>query len=93
MMRESIKFVHYLRAIGAISVIYSHWGIMFLGGLENCSRLGLFTNFSREYIPLFIKITTLDKFNFGMFGVALFFLISGFLTQISWNNRTICNLL
>lgn len=87
--RSSIKFVHYLRAVGTISVVYAHWGMMFYYHPDICSRLSFYEDFHREYVPFLIRITQSDIFNFGWFGVALFFLISGFLSSISWQNRNI----
>ena len=86
---SSIKFVHYLRAIGTLCVIYGHWGIVFFLYPDRCSHLGLYKDFVREQIPFLVGITSFEFFNFGYFGVGLFFLISGFLTNISWKNKSI----
>lgn len=87
--KETIKFIHYLRAIAAISVVYGHWGTMFFLYPDVCDALALCQNFSRGPIPWIIKATGWNNFSFGQFGVGIFFLISGFLTAISWRHKTI----
>lgn len=85
---KRIWFAQSLRGIAALSVVFTHMFFMFWKGNPGVSTIShtepLNKEFNLFYFPLVIH---LDKvhFNIGAFGVALFFLISGFVIPISLN--------
>lgn len=83
-----MEFIRSLRALGVAAVTFSHWGHMFFLNPAVCQGLGLFTNVYGGGTPLLITYTSWPPFNFGPFGVAIFFLISGFLISDSLRGRT-----
>lgn len=83
---DKILFIHMLRGVSVLIVLYCHLGEMFWLDQTTCSQIGFFepNNFSR--IPVWASIgSRIEKtgINFGMLGVAIFFLISGFLIPAS----------
>jgi peptidoglycan/LPS O-acetylase OafA/YrhL len=82
-----LEFAHQLRGIAALSVvIYHYWGIFFSPVLR--SIMGVPTSF----VPLQPDYTRhvlspgSGEFLYGVFGVGVFFLISGFVIPISLRN-------
>ncbi len=77
-----IIFANQLRAAAALSVMLSHWGGVYIlmGPL-----VGWITSTPVVHVgrPAILRVTMLPDFNFGAFGVAVFFLISGFVIPFS----------
>lgn len=82
-----VRFAHQLRAIAALAVVINHyWGIFFVPGV--CAVIGM----PASFVPLMPAYTqhvlspAWGGFLYGAFGVAVFFLISGFVIPISLRN-------
>lgn len=83
---DKIVFIHMLRGISVLIVLYCHLGEMFWLDQATCANIGLFKPKYFSRIPIWTSITVyIEKLglNFGMLGVAIFFLISGFLIPAS----------
>jgi len=82
-----LRFAHQIRAIAAISVIINHyWGIFFSPVVR--SMIGTpasFVPFKPKYTQHVLS-PALGGFLYGVFGVGVFFLISGFVIPISLRN-------
>lgn len=90
--REKLVFIHQLRAIATIMVMVWHLTIMFWYSNETISSLFYLkpVNLAKERINIFYT-SVADAFmaigfDFGRFGVAIFFLISGFIIPYSLKN-------
>lgn len=86
MSGNKIEFANTLRGFAALSVIVAHYfGVFWIArpavsGLINAPELPL----SEFAIPSYISLlNTFPLLNFGAFGVALFFIISGFVIPFS----------
>ena len=81
-----IIWANTLRGVAALSVLIAHYVIVFWlnqGAAASIARRPpLFSN-DNLITPYFVKLVSLVPLNFGAFGVALFFLISGFVISIS----------
>ena len=82
-----VRFAHQLRAMAALSVVINHyWGIFFVPGVR--AVIGM----PASFVPLQPAYTQhvlspgWGGFLYGAFGVAVFFLISGFVIPISLRN-------
>ena len=82
-----LRFAHQLRAIAAIAVVINHyWGIFFSPGVR--AVIGI----PASFVPLKPAYTqhvlspAWGGFLYGVFGVAVFFLISGLVIPISLRN-------
>lgn len=83
---EKIVFLHMLRGIGALLVVWSHWGDVFFGRNLAAAQLCFFPEIHFEKLPRLLRITQdlhIVGIDSGMIGVAFFFLISGFLISKS----------
>jgi peptidoglycan/LPS O-acetylase OafA/YrhL len=84
-----LRFAHQLRAIAALSVVINHyWGIFFSPVVR--SIIGVparFVPVKPEYTHHVLSPAA-GGFLYGAFGVAVFFLISGFVIPISLRNIT-----
>ena len=77
-------YITNLRAIGCLLVMFSHWGVVFFTNPDVASSLGVFGNTTYTDNCYFSKVLkNIEFINFGMIGVSLFFLITGFLTPQS----------
>lgn len=86
---EKVEFANALRGIAALSVIVSHYLWVFWTAPAAVTELtGLST--APTPIPAFVGWIQIPHFNWGAFGVALFFLVSGFVIPFSFQtyNRT-----
>lgn len=82
-----LKFAHQLRAVAALSVVISHyWGIFFSPAVR--SIIGTPPNFvpTRPEYTRHVLSPAFGGFLYGVFGVGIFFLISGFVIPISLRN-------
>ncbi len=87
-----IEFANQLRALAALSVVWLHLGLHYWVGRGFAfDHLGV-TNLPAAtaipaWVPVFDAIQSLGtlkpRFDFGVFGVALFFLVSGFVVPLS----------
>ncbi|HEX7815932.1 acyltransferase [Dyella sp.] len=89
-----LRFAHHLRAIAALLVVFYHyWGIFFSATVR--SIVGVPTSFAPaqpEYTH-HVMAPPLGDFFYGVFGVGLFFLISGLVIPISLRNLTVSQFL
>ncbi|GAB2784181.1 acyltransferase family protein [Dyella kyungheensis] len=82
-----VRFAHQLRAIAALSVVINHfWGIFFSPGVRGL--IGTPASFVpvRPAYTQHVLSPAWGGFLYGAFGVAVFFLISGFVIPISLRN-------
>jgi peptidoglycan/LPS O-acetylase OafA/YrhL len=82
-----LRFAHQLRAVAALSVVINHyWGIFFLPTVR--SLMGTPASFVpvRPEYTRHVLSPALGGFLYGVFGVAIFFLISGLVIPISLRN-------
>lgn len=82
-----VRFAHQLRAIAALAVVINHyWGIFFSPAVR--AVIGTPASFvpSRPAYTLHVLSPGWGGFLYGAFGVAVFFLISGFVIPISLRN-------
>lgn len=82
MGKKNWEFIRILRAIGALSVVFYHLGYIFWVKQNVCATVELYHPIEFVSVPFWIDLNNnLTHFgiNWGMFGVSLFFLISGFL--------------
>ena len=77
-----VVFANQLRAVAALSVMLSHWGGVYIlmGPLVGWITSTPVVDAGR---PAILRLTMLPDCNFGAFGVAIFFLISGFVIPFS----------
>ena len=81
-----IVFANQLRAVAALCVVLSHLaGVYILMG----PLVGWITSSPVTHVgePAILHLTRVPDFNFGAFGVAVFFLISGFVIPFSLRQR------
>ncbi len=79
-----IAFANQLRGLAAFAVLFSHYFGAFWGKPEDVGKiLGIPAPVISDPPQGLIDFGGFDYFNFGPFGVALFFLISGFVIPIS----------
>lgn len=89
---ERVQFANTLRGVASISVLISHHTGAFwsnraaVAGLIHAPELPL----AQYAFPSYLRWlhTTVPQFNWGAFGVALFFLVSGFVIPFSLRNAT-----
>lgn len=78
-MKKGYKFIHFLRGIATLSVIICHYFILFFVNNEVASSLGMFNKIEFDYVPFWIsKLNIIGLFDFGKFGVCIFFLFLDF---------------
>jgi len=81
------EFAHFLRGIAAITVVLAwHFGGVFWINIAAVAQLLGIENPPPLIAPTWITSLHSSSFNFGHFGVALFFLISGFVIPFSCKN-------
>ena len=86
-MRERIVFANQLRGIAALSVACSHLiGVYWL--MRPAVSGATFTPAQEGASPPLVALVSHPWFNYGAFGVALFFLISGLVIPISLERHT-----
>ena len=87
----SYAFISQLRGWAAICVVVSHLVMMYFNGAASNAFTFILPVRNTEplpYLDVLYRITEKLRFNFGAFGVALFFLISGFLISNSLQDKT-----
>lgn len=84
--RERVAFADVLRGIAPWFVVASHWVGIFWWGPALVSRITA-SPLINEPVPWLAGAFSLKYFNFGAFGVALFFLISGLVIPLSVINN------
>lgn len=92
MAGRDIKFIKLLRCIATIMVLWWHLGVMFWYSNQSLSQIfrvefcGNIDSLSGLYKKIIEGISAC-RFDFGMFGVAVFFLITGFLVAHTIGNK------
>lgn len=84
-------FITQLRGWAAISVVISHLVLKYYNGVASTAFTFLLPVRYTQQLPILEAVysaTGKVRFDFGAFGVALFFLISGFLISNSLKNKT-----
>ncbi len=89
---QSMKIIwaNSLRGIAVISVLFAHFVVAFFynqGAASGLARMKPI-EFSEHELPKFIQFIAAIPINFGSFGVALFFLLSGYVIAISLHRYT-----
>lgn len=78
-----VEFANALRGIAALSVMFAHYfGVFWTAPAAVMELTGL--SYLPAPIPVFVRWTLIPHFNWGAFGVALFFLISGFVIPFAF---------
>ena len=86
-MSEKIRFANQLRGLAALSVVISHWiGVYWL--VQDAVSAVTFSPAPAGPPPEIVDWVNLQWFNFGPFGVGVFFLISGFVIPFSLQKHT-----
>lgn len=83
MSGSKIEFANTLRGLAAVSVLVSHYYVIFWG---DPSTVGSLINAPAAAVsmPTYLAwLHAVPQFNWGAFGVALFFLVSGFVIPFS----------
>lgn len=75
-------FANQLRTLAALSVVLSHWCVLYWGMPDLVAAFSASVVLPRD-VPLAFHLARHDYFNLGPFGVAIFFLISGFVIPFS----------
>lgn len=86
---EKLWFLQSIRAIATIMVMYSHWGELFWSRPDIAATLSYSVQIDNAKRPFFLFITDRLEFSFGPFGVALFFMVTGYLIVHSLENNRI----
>jgi peptidoglycan/LPS O-acetylase OafA/YrhL len=77
-----VQFAHYLRGIASLSVLVNHLcGVFWLSPVA--SILANTPSYSGTIPVIVLMINSIPDLNYGLFGVSLFFLISGFVIPFS----------
>jgi len=87
--KNRIVFVDYLRTFACLFVVYSHLCENFWFINHDVAKESLFKTFN--HMPSFLLITyswRLYNINFGIIGIGIFFLLTGFLAPFSYENRS-----
>lgn len=89
MKTTKVIFADQLRTIAFLSVVIVHWVGVYSIHKDVVSRLtsSPLSNNNFEYIYRAINLP-LPNFNYGPFGVSIFFLISGFVVSFSLRSRS-----
>ncbi len=84
--KSKVEFANSLRGLAAVAVVISHYFGIFWTNPEAVANLinSPVLLIKQEDIPLYVQwLTIVPNFNWGCYGVALFFLISGFVIPFS----------
>ncbi|EOC1344331.1 acyltransferase, partial [Cronobacter dublinensis] len=77
-------FVHYLRGIAVLSVMFTHFGSAFFNSNPELSSYVNVPSIQDRIYPWVVLLMPVDFQGFlGVFGVTIFFLISGFVIPMS----------
>ncbi|MFP1753744.1 acyltransferase family protein [Lonsdalea quercina] len=88
MRTEKIIFADQLRSLAFLSVVIVHWIGVYSIHKDTVSRLTFSPVSESNFGYIYRAITLpLPEFNYGPFGVSIFFLISGFVVSFSLKNR------
>ena len=83
MAAEKLLFAHYLRGIASLSVLIGHLaGVFWLRGAA-ASNLANTPLYSGSIPAIVFTLNSAPQFDYGVFGVGVFFLISGFVIPFS----------
>ena len=83
-MENKYLFAHYLRGLAAISVVIAHYGTAFFNSNDGLAPLVNAPQVKDRTYPWIIGFIPQDFPGFlGVFGVTIFFIISGFVIPLS----------
>ena len=83
-MENKYLFAHYLRGLAAISVVIAHYGTAFFNSNDVLAPLVNAPQIKDRSYPWIIGFVPQDFTGFlGVFGVTIFFIISGFVIPLS----------
>lgn len=86
---KKVEFINFLRIFAAFIVLFSHIGFMFYcGGVDSNIIYLNPVNGTAPFLMLLYDLLNKVGVSFGHFGVAIFFLISGFCTFISCERKS-----
>ncbi|MFM0017753.1 acyltransferase family protein [Paraburkholderia azotifigens] len=90
MSQERISFAHILRGFAAVSVVFSHYFGVFWTRPDAVAMLTNAPQLDKSSGLFLLTMISEDHryFGSGLFGVALFFLISGFVIPFSFNSQS-----
>ncbi|HFD3247196.1 TPA: acyltransferase family protein [Escherichia coli] len=92
--KSKYLFVHYLRGIAVLSVMFTHFGSAFFNANPTLSSYVNVPTIDDRIYPWVVLLMPVDFQGFlGVFGVTVFFMISGFVIPMSVEKYTFGNFL
>lgn len=87
-MQQRVEFANTLRGVAAVCVVISHYFGVFWYRPESVARLIKINPIELADVPPYVQWLQIPNFSWGPFGVALFFLVSGFVIPASLTKMT-----
>ncbi|MGE4665001.1 acyltransferase family protein [Yersinia enterocolitica] len=91
-MNNKYLFAQYLRGLAALSVLFAHFGTSFFNDNDMLSSLVNVPTVEDRSYPWVVQLVPVDFPGFmAVFGVSIFFMISGFVIPMSIERHSIAN--